>query len=59
MILSAKHEDTTIYSGVSSHLKIADKLKDIKIIPEDNKNNPENWLTNNGWVKIHENNVTF
>lgn len=41
------------------HLKIADKLKDIKIIPEDNKNNPENWLTNNGWVKIHENNVTF
>lgn len=41
------------------HLKIGDKLKDIKIIPEDNKNNPENWLTNNGWVKIHENNVTF
>ena len=37
------------------HNQIADALFEIGVIPntEENKDNPDYWLSNNGWIKIH------
>jgi hypothetical protein len=40
------------------HIQIADALKEDGIIPED-CDNPDAWLEQQGWVKIHGNNVQF
>ena len=40
------------------HNQIADALKDAGIISEDN-DNPDAWLEQQGWVKIHGNDVQF
>ena len=40
------------------HIQIADALKEAGIIPED-CDNPDAWLEQQGWVKIHESNVQF
>ena len=41
------------------HLQIADALYDLGLIPLDYKNNPESYLEENGWIKIHDNDVLF
>jgi signal recognition particle subunit SEC65 len=43
------------------HNQIANALYEAKIVPEGeaNENNPDTWLEQNGWVKIHDNNVQF
>jgi hypothetical protein len=40
------------------HNQIADALKDAGIIPEGD-DNPDAWLEQAGWVKIHGNNINF
>ncbi|MCK9544643.1 MAG: hypothetical protein M0R03_21695 [Novosphingobium sp.] len=40
------------------HNQIADSLQEIGIIPKDT-NNPDSWLEQNGWVKIHTDNINF
>jgi|GEM_PF-2320214 len=43
------------------HNQIAKALYDINIIPQnkENERNPDAWLEQQGWVKIHENNIHF
>jgi hypothetical protein len=41
------------------HNQIADALCDAGIIPADKNDNPDVWLEQAGWVKIHGNNVQF
>lgn len=44
------------------HIQIADALQEKGIIPtndEDGKVNPDSWLEQNGWVKIHGNSVHY
>ena len=40
------------------HIQIADALKENGVIPED-ADNPDAWLEQQGWVKIHGSNVQF
>ena len=40
------------------HITIAEALQRIGVIPE-TENNPSGWLDENGWVKIHTNNINF
>lgn len=44
------------------HVQIADALQEIKIIPSEDEldmETPDSWLEQNGWVRIHENNIQF
>ena len=41
------------------HNQIADSLVEIGVVPEENKDNPDTWLEQNGWVKIHTDNINF
>jgi len=41
------------------HNQIADALQEAGIIPADKDDNPDVWLEQAGWVKIHDNNVQF
>jgi len=43
------------------HNQIASALYEAGVIPEgeDNEGNPDGWLEQNGWVKIHGNNINF
>jgi hypothetical protein len=45
------------------HIQIADALQDKGLIPELDKDgykiNPDAWLEQHGWVKIHDNNINY
>ena len=45
------------------HIQIADALQEAGIIPKgndtDNIINPDGWLEQNGWVKIHKDNINY
>jgi hypothetical protein len=41
------------------HIQIASALQDKGIIPDGDEVNPDAWLEQQGWVKIHDSNVQF
>lgn len=45
------------------HIQISDALQEQRLIPENDEDgmelNPDAWLEQQGWVKIHENNIQF
>ena len=41
------------------HNQIADALKEQGIVLNDEDSNPDAWLEQHGWVKIHGNNINF
>ena len=41
------------------HNQIADALEEIGIVPKDNENNPDGWLMEHGWVRIHHDHILY
>ena len=41
------------------HNQIADALEETGIVPKDNENNPDGWLMEHGWVRIHRARILY